>query len=165
MLSQQEREKLVDAYFQGVDDHAQARTIGLGPVPTALPTERSELLAFVSRSLGRLVTEDEIGALLRVTDTTARAIRRTMLAVYDDLPVLALRAAFLGARRDGRGSRGDVVDGYRVRFSSAEKLEIAQEELGRQGFLWELLESSGSRHVLLIDSTFPIDEALPTGTR
>jgi hypothetical protein len=161
-LSEADRQRLVDSYFQGVDDQAEARTIGTGPVPTTLATERAELLAFVSRALGRLITEDEIAALLRVTRTTARAIRRTMLAVYDDLPVLALKAAFLGARRDGRGSSGDVENGYRIRFSSEEKLEIAQDELDRQGFLWELLESTGSRHVLLIDSLFPIDEVLST---
>jgi hypothetical protein len=158
-----DRERLVDAYFAGVDEHAQARTTGVGPVPTTLATERAELLAFVSRALGRLVTEDEITALLRVTATTARAIRRTMLAVYDDLPALALKAAFIGASRDGRGSSGDVENGYRVRFSSAEWLEIAQEELDRQGFMSELIESSGSRHILLIDPAFPIAEAMPGG--
>jgi len=84
-----------------------------------------------------------------------------MLAVYDDLPLLALKAAFSGARRDGRGSSGDINDGYRVKFPTAEKMELAQTEVKRQGFLCEILESSGTRHVLLIDQAFPIDQALP----
>jgi hypothetical protein len=155
------REAVAKAYLSGVEAHAVARTTGSGPVPTTLSTERAELLAFVSRALGRLLTEDEIAALLRVTTSAARAVQRSMLAVYDDLPVLALKAAFESARRDGRGSAGDIKNGYRVRFSTEEKMEIAQTELDRQGFLWEVLESSGSRHLLLIDQTFPITEAIP----
>lgn len=156
-----ERQRLAKAYLSGVEAHALARTTGSGPVPTALGTERAELVAFVSRALGRLLTEDEVSALLRVTTSAARAVRRNMLAVYDDLPLLALRAAFSGASRDGRGSSGEVNDGYRVKLSTAEKMEIAQNEVERQGFLCEVLESTGSRHVLLIDPAFPIDQALP----
>ncbi len=111
--------------------------------------------------MARLLTEDEIAALVRITTSAARSVRKTMLAVYDDLPVLALKSAFAGARRDGRGSAGDIVDGYRVRLKTLERMEIAQTELDRQGFLWEVVESSGSRRVLLIDPTFPIDEAIP----
>jgi hypothetical protein len=156
-----DRKRLAEAYLKGVLDHAQARTTGSGPVPTALGPERAELLAYVCRAMGRLLTEDEIAALLRITPTTGRTLRKTMLALYDDLPVLALKAAFAGAKRDGRGSIGDIKDGYRVRFQTAEKLAIAQHEVDRQGFLWEVADSSGSRHILLIDAAFPISDALP----
>jgi hypothetical protein len=154
-----ERKRLADAYLKGALDHAKARTTGSGPVPTALGAERAELLAHVCRALGRLLSEDEIRALLRVPPTTGRTLRTNMLALYDDLPALALKAAFAGARRDGRGSIGDIKDGYRVRFPTAESIEIARQEVDRQGFLWEVAESSGSRHVLLIDPAFPIAEA------
>jgi hypothetical protein len=159
------RQDLAKAYLAGEEAHALARTTGTGPVPTTLGTERAELLAFVSRALGRLLTEDEISALLRITTSAARAVRRNMLAVYDDLPVLALKSAFEGARRDGRGSAGDIKDGYRVRFSTTERMEIAVTELDRQGFLREVLESSGTRHVLLIDQTFPIGNAIPASRK
>ena len=85
-----------------------------------------------------------------------------MLATYDDLPLLSLRSAFGGAKRDGRGTAGAITDGYRVKFASAEKLEIAQEELDRQGYLWELVASTGSQRILLLDENFPIDTVLPT---
>jgi len=155
-----DRSALSKAYLSGVDAHALARTTGSGPVATTLTTERAELLAFVSRALDRLVTEDEICALLRVTASTARAVQRTMLAVYDDLPVLALKAAFTSARRDGRGSAGYIKDGYRVKFSTKERMEIARAEVERQGMLCEVIESSGASHILLIDASFPIDKAL-----
>lgn len=132
-------------------------------MPTALGTERAELVAFISRALDRLLTEDEISALLRITTSAARTVRRTMLAVYDDLPLLALKAAFAGASRDGRGNSGDIKDGYRVKVKAAERLEIAQTEIVRQGYLCEVVESSGTRHVLLIDKSFPIDQAIPKG--
>jgi len=159
-MSSSARQKLAKAYLQGVSDHALARTTGSGPVPTGLGTERAELLAYVSRSLGRLPTEEEIGALLRVPPPTGKSISRTMLAVYDDLPMLALRAAFEGARKDGRGSAGEIVDGYRVKFSTSQKLELAQAELERQGRMWEVVEATGSSHILLVDPTFPIDDTV-----
>ena len=158
--SDTERRRLAEAYLSGVEAQAIARTIGAGPVPTTLATERAEMLAHVSRALGRLLTEDEVAALLRVTDSAARAVERTMLAVYDDLPELALKAAFGGATRDGRGSSGDIKDGYRIKFSTAEKMGIAEEELSRQGFMWEVSEATNTRHVLLVDPAFPIDEIL-----
>lgn len=163
-VSEDERKRLTAAYIAGVQNHATARTTGVGPVPTTLATERAELLACISRSMERLLTEDEIAALLRITTSAARSVRKTMLAVYDDLPVLALKSAFAGARRDGRGSAGDIVDGYRVRLKTPERMEIAQTELDRQGFLWEVAESSGSRRVLLIDPMFPIDDTVSAET-
>lgn len=157
-----DRKKLAASYLEGVAAHALERTTGTGPVSSQLGTDRAELIAHVCRSMGRLLTEDEIGALLRITVGNARTVRKTMLAVYDDLLLLALRSAFGGATRDGRGSKGEIKDGYRVKFSSAEKMEIAQTELDRQGFMWELVEVSGSRRILLIDPVFPIDDILPT---
>lgn len=155
-----ERTRLATAYLQGVVDHALEGTIGSGPVPTALSMERAGLLAHVCRALGRVLTEEEIRALLRVTTTTARSLRKTTLALYDDVPQLSFTAAFEGARRDGRGSAGAITDGYRVKFASAERMELAQSELERQGFAFEPLQTSASVHVLLIDARFPLDQVL-----
>lgn len=156
-----ERAALAAAYRDGVLSHAIERTTGSGSVPTNLSTERAELVAHVCRALKRLLTEDEVAALLRIPATAAKTLRKTMLAVYDDLPLLGMQSAFVGASRDGRGSAGDITDGYRVKFSSAERMEIAQTELERQGYAWELVSSTGSRRILLIDSAFPIDDLLP----
>ena len=146
---------LAKAYLTGVTAHAMERTTGSGTIPTNLSTERGDLLAHVSRALGRLLTEDEVAALLRIPTATARSLRRTMLAVYDDLPSLGLNTAFTGASRTGRGTVGDITNGYKVKFASAEKLDIARVELQRQGFKYEVVESTGSLHVLLIDAAFP----------
>lgn len=155
-----ERVRLATAYLQGVRDHALAQTMGSGPVPTALSMERAGLIAHVCRALGRVLTEEEIRALLRVPSATARSLRKTVLAVYDDVPQLSFTAAFEGARRDGRGSAGAITDGYRVKFASAERMELAQSELERQGFTWEPMQTSASVHVLLIDARFPLGEVL-----
>jgi hypothetical protein len=157
-----EREELAQAYRKGVLAHAEERTSGTGPVPTNLGTERGELLAFVCREMKRLLSEEEVAALLRIPVTTARSLRKNMLAVHDDLPDLGLRSAFAGAKRDGRGSAGDIQDGYRVKIASAEKLDLAQGELERRGYPYEALEVSASRRTLLIDSTFPIETVLPS---
>jgi hypothetical protein len=152
------RSRLAVAYLQGVRDHALERTVGSGPVPTALSMERSGLIAHVCRALQRVLTEEEIGALLRVPAPAARSLRKTMLAVYDDVPQLSLRAAFEGAVRDGRGSAGAITDGYRVKFASAERMELAQTDLERQGFGWEAMRTSATVHVLLIDSRFALPD-------
>jgi hypothetical protein len=155
------RRRLATAYLDAAVQHAAERTVGTGPIPTTLSAERAALIAYVSRKFERLLSEDEISALLRIPTSTARSVRRTMLAVYDDLPNLALKAAFTRAVRDGRGSQGEVKDGYRVKFSTRENMQITFSELQRQGYLCEVMESTGSRHVLLIDSSFPISQALP----
>lgn len=134
--------------------------MGSGPVPTALSMERAGLLAHVCRALGRALTEDEIRALLRVPDATARSLRKTVLALYDEVPQLTFTAAFDGGRRDGRGSAGAITDGYRVKFASAERMELVQTELEHQGFPFEPLQTAASVHVLLIDAQFPLDELL-----
>lgn len=152
---------LATAYQDGVMRHAEARTNGSGPVPTTLGSERGELLAYVSRSLGRLLTEDEVSALLRIPPTTARSLRKQMLAVYDDLPDLGLQSAFVGAKRDGRADQGEISNGWRVKFSTAEKMDIARVELDRLGLMWEVMQASGSQHILLLDEKFPIDKWLP----
>jgi hypothetical protein len=160
-----DRQRLVDAYLEGARASAVERTTGRGPIPTTLGSERGQLLAYVCRALGRLLTEDEIGALLRITSSAARTLQKNMLAVFDDLPDLVFKAAFERATRDGRGSEGDIQDGYRVKFSKAERLEMAKAELERRGLMCEVLEATATRHVLLVDPLFEIDAVLPEKRR
>ncbi len=159
-----DRATLAAAYRNGVSAHAEDRTVGTGPVPTNLGSERVELLAFVCREMRRLLSEEEVAALLRIPVTTARTLRKQMLAVHDDLPDLSLRSAFTGAKRDGRGSEGDVENGYRVKIASAEKLDLATSELERRGFMYEVLEATSSRRTLLIDAKFPLDTFVKPGS-
>ena len=114
--SASDRAALAAVYKSGVAAHAIERTTGTGPVPTNLSSERGELLAHVCRARGQLLTEDEVAALLRIQLTAARALRKSMLAVYDDLPLLGLKAAFVGAKRDGRGDAGAIRNGYRCQI-------------------------------------------------
>lgn len=154
----QERKRLGKAYVDGVTDHAMARTLGVGPVPSTLSGERADLIAAVSRRLQRILSADEVAALLRITRTAAASVNKTLLAVYDDLPDLAMTSAFAGARRKGRGSKGEVVDGFKVRFASEERMTAAQRELERRGYYYEVGESSRSVHELFIDAALPIDD-------
>lgn len=153
-----ERKKLARAYLDGVFDHAAARTAGIGPVPTTLASERADLVAAVCRRFERLLENDEIAALLRITTATASGVGRTLLAVYDDLPELALRSAFVGAKRAGRGSKGALTDAFKVRFASEERMTSAQTELQRRGYLFEVGESSRSIHELFIAKEFPLPD-------
>lgn len=156
-----ERRRLARAYIDGVIDHAASRTTGGGPVPTTLAAERADLIAAVCRKCERLLESDEIGALLRITGNAAAGVSRTLLAVYDDLPEMALRSAFVGAKRAGRGTKAAVTDGYKVRFASEERMASAQHEMQRRGFLYEIGESTRSVHELFIDKGFPIADHLP----
>jgi hypothetical protein len=153
-------QQLVKAYLGGVVKHAVERAIGHGTVPTTLIAERAEILALVCREANRLLSDEEIAALLRVSASTARSIQRSMLATYDDLPSLALKSAFAQADRDGIGSRGDIKDGYRVKFRTREVMQWAQVELEREGYVCEVMDSTGSLHVLLIQRDFPIEKYL-----
>jgi hypothetical protein len=123
------------------------------------------MLTFVCREIGRLLNEDEIAALLRIPSTSARSVQKNMLAVYDDLPDLALKDAFKRATRDGRGSQGEIKDGYRIKFKHDEDMQLVRAELDRRGHLCEVMESTGSRHILLIDPEFPLDQFLPASSK
>jgi hypothetical protein len=159
-LRAETRTQLAIGYLSGVVDHAMTRTVGAGAVPTNLASERADLIAAVSRRCGRLIEADEIASLLRVTSSAAIAVRKTLLAVYDDLPDLALRSAFEGAARQGRGSKGAIVDGYKVRFATLERRLTAEDEFQRRGIPFEAGEQSKSVHELFLDPVFPIVDYL-----
>ncbi len=95
--------KLVEAYLAALAASGFRRTVGDGPVPTSLTAERSLVLIEVSRQLGRVIEDFEIQALFRVSQSTARSMRTTLLATYsDDTDALTLDWSLRGARQDGR---------------------------------------------------------------
>jgi hypothetical protein len=155
------RHQLAVAYLEGVVDHAVSRTTGSGSVPTNLGMERADLIAAISRRCQRLLEGDEIAALLRIASSAAGSVRRNLLAVYDDLPDLALRSAFVDATRNGRGTKGAISDGFKVRFATLERRLTAENELSCRGVVFEAGEQSMSVHELFVDADFAIDTYLP----
>src|SRR5438094_7808127 len=100
--------RLAEAYLHAVQWQAFERAVGSGPPVTALGSDRIDLLMHVSKELGRLITDEEVGALMRVTPGTARRWHRELLAVYaDEANPLALAWSLEDARRLGRGQEAD----------------------------------------------------------
>lgn len=94
---------LATAYLRASQRSAFDRTVANAPVPTSLTAERSALLIEVSRELGRLIEDFEVQAILRVTPSAARSIRRNLVATYaDDASDIAIRWALRGAVRGDR---------------------------------------------------------------
>jgi hypothetical protein len=133
-LGSAERAKeLAKAYLDGVRDFAVQRTTGEGGVPTTLVGERVEVLLHISKRLGRLITEREISAFLRVNPGTARRLHVELRSVHEDTvrPFVYLYA-LQNAKTDGKGEH-DGVRGVRLVMSSKDQMEALLLEAERTG--------------------------------
>lgn len=123
--------ELTAAYLSGIANYAIERTTGQGGVPTTLVGERVELLLHISKQLGHLITERQIGALLRVNPGTARRLHIELRSVHEDtVRPFVYRYALQNARTEGKGEHYGVV-GTRVAFATEEQMEAFLTEAGR----------------------------------
>lgn len=158
--------KLAAAYLAAVQWQAFERTLGPGPPATSFAADRIDLLMHVSKQLDRLITDEEIGALMRVTPSVARRWHRELLAVYaDEANPLALKWSLEGARRLGRGEEGDVV-GEKIGFPSADRRDVFIEQLERVGQSVLVLHGEPRQpYVALADDSFPVSEHIAAKKR
>lgn len=154
--------ELALAYMCAVQWNAIARTLGPGPVATSFAADRISLLMDVSKELGRLLSDIEIGALMRVTMSNARRWHRELLAVYaDEANPLALNWSLAGARLCGRGKENGVV-GNKVAVSNKEKIATLVHQIGRLGFDAVVLHGEPKEpHLVLISDAFDLGPYLP----
>lgn len=154
--------RLADAYLHAVQWQAFERAVGSGPPVTALGSDRIDLLMHVSKELGRLITDKEIGALMRVIPATARRWHRELLAVYaDEANPLALAWSLEEARRLGRAEEGNVV-GEKIGFPSADCRDVCVEQLERLGHAVVVLHGEPTQPwVALAGDEFAVDRFLP----
>jgi hypothetical protein len=144
--------ELTAAYLDAMERNAYRRTVGPGPVPTSLTSERSEMLFEVCIQLERVIEDFEIQALFRVTATQARAMRKTLLATHSDEAnrldhAWSLVGATTAARRKGRTVTGEVIvfkdeDRQHAFIAYAERTGIAVEPvLGEGDQPWQVIVS------------------------
>jgi hypothetical protein len=132
-ITEEKAAALADNYLEGVKQHALARTIGGAAAPTSLTVDRAELIMAVCRARGDLLTEREIEALLRVTGSMARSIRRQVEAAYDDeVSEYLLGAALRGALTDGSG-KFSSVEGNRIVVRDKDARDQLLAECQRRG--------------------------------
>jgi hypothetical protein len=143
---------LTAAYLDAMERNAYRRTMGPGPVPTSLTSERSEMLFEICVQLERVIEDFEIQALFRVTATQARAMRKTLLATHSDEAnrldrAWSLVGATTAARRKGRTVTGEVIvfkdeDRQHAFIAYAERIGIAVEPvLGEGDKPWQVIVS------------------------
>jgi hypothetical protein len=143
---------LTAAYLDAMERNAYLRTMGPGPVPTSLTSERAEMLFAICNQLERVIEDFEIQALFRVTATQARAMRKTLLATHSDEAnqldhAWSLVGATTAARRKGRRVTGEVIvfqdeDRQHAFIGYAERTGIAVERvLGEGDQPWQVIVS------------------------
>jgi hypothetical protein len=136
---------LTAAYLDAVERHAFSRTVGPGPVPTSLTSERAELLFEICIRLERVIEDFEIQALFRVTVTQARAMRRMLLATHtDEANRLDHAWSLVGARRDGR-RKGAKVTGEVIVFDDKDRRNAFTAFAARTGIQFERVLGDGEK--------------------
>jgi hypothetical protein len=153
---------LVNAYLIASRNHAYARTVQAGPVPTSLTVERCGLLLEISKALGRVVEDFEIEALFRISRPQARTMRTTLLATYSDTTDdLTVDWSLIGARRGAR-TKATSFTGTAIRMSSEEKRDAFVSQMGRWGVETEqIYDDAKSPWKLIVGDEFPPDRLPP----
>lgn len=150
---------LTEAYLDAVERNAYARTVGPGPVPTSLTSERAELLFEICVRLERVIEDFEIQALFRVTETQARAMRKMLLATHtDEANRLDHAWSLVGARRAGR-RKGAKVTGEVIVFDDEDRRNAFTAFAARTGIEVERVLGEGDKpwQVIVADD-YPADQ-------
>jgi hypothetical protein len=150
--------ELTAAYLDAMERNAYFRTMGPGPVPTSLASERSEMLFEVCNQLQRVIEDFEIQALFRVTETQARAMRRMLLATHSDEAnrfdhAWSLVGATTAARRKGRKVTGEVIV-----FQDEDRQSAFMAYAGRTGIAVERVLGEGDKPwQVIVSDDYPAD--------
>jgi hypothetical protein len=133
-MSPQDAENLIRHYRTAAGDQMLDQMAGTGSVPSSLSAHRADLMRRTCEGEKRILSAREMAVLLRVTDTTANAIRREMSATYEaSLQSLLLDAALMEARwstyLDGTGRRCAKLT--LVSAAAATTVEYALRQQGR----------------------------------
>jgi hypothetical protein len=155
--------QLVAAYLDAMVRNAYSRTTDGAPVPTSLTAERSLILIEISRQLNRVIEDFEIQALFRVTLTSARAMRTTLLATYtDDADQLTMAWSLRGARTDGRHNAGSFA-GTVIVFESQDRRDAFVDNVQRSGIDIEVVLGDAKKPwQVVVGDAFPKSQ-LPAG--
>ncbi len=124
---------LVDGVLAGAVDQALELMNGSGPVPTTMITAKADQVRFVCNRVERMLTQQEVEVVLRITSLSARAIITMMNATYAE----ALRSKRLEWMHNGvhitPSGSDDAGLTWTLQFSEGSTLETAWIELQRVG--------------------------------
>lgn len=150
--------QLTSAYLDAMSHYAYTRTVGSGPVPTSLTSERAEILLEICRQIDRMIEDFEIQALFRVTVTQARAIRTALQAAHsDDANELDLHWALRAAKNPKR-RRGDAFTGEVIVFAAEDRRDAFIAYAERSGIAIEVVQGEADRPwQVIVGDGFPRD--------
>ncbi|HEX2145879.1 MAG TPA: hypothetical protein VHG10_15380 [Glycomyces sp.] len=136
---------LTVAYLDAMAHNAYARTVGPGPVPTSLTSERSEILVEICRQLERMIEDFEIQALFRVTATQARSMRTALQAAHSDIAdELDLHWSLRGAKNPKR-RKGDSFTGEVIVFATEDRRDAFIRYAERSGIAVEPIRGEADK--------------------
>src|SRR5258708_19466413 len=122
---------LVDGVLAGAVDQALELMNGSGPVPTTMITAKADQVRFVCNRVERMLTQQEVEVVLRITSLSARAIITMMNATYAE----ALRSKRLEWMHNGvhitPSGSDDAGLTWTLQFSEGSTLQTAWIELHR----------------------------------
>lgn len=144
-----------EQFLLAVVDQAVTNLKGQTMGPTSIAVERVQLVEILAARLGRLPSARELAALLRITESTARAALRNVLAVSDRAHDLALKSVFGRATAAGAvGKDGHPSNGKRWQFTSRDDLHLARELLESRSIAFSTQEDVDGNYMLVVDRNF-----------
>lgn len=154
-ITEAEAASLAQAYVEAAVAVAVRTSTDDSPPPGTVANNRLVLVERMAAALGRLPSSQEVAAVLRIPETTARSALSQVLATSDDAASVALKSVFSRAKHDGDvGGGGAVPDGKKWKFSTRADLTFAKRELERNGIKYVTHSSADGNYVLLIDPEF-----------
>jgi hypothetical protein len=147
---------LSTAYIDAATERAVKVTTARELPPTTIRSTHISLLVELLDRFEDVPTANELSALLRVTQSGARALLNDVLATSDVAATRLLGSAFKRATRSETpaGPGAEVKNGYEWRFSSRNELVLARQRLELAGVEYRTRNSTDGSYVLLVDPAF-----------
>lgn len=154
-LTDAQANEMAEQVLAGVVDQAVASIQSRSVAPTSIMTVRMQLVESIANRMKRLPTARELTAMLRIPESTARAVLRNVLAMSDRVTDVALRSIFERATESGSvGKGGSPSGGKKWELSSGGDLEVARNMLEARGVPFSTDTETDGSYVLVVDKSF-----------
>lgn len=147
---------LATAYIDAATKRAVQVTAARELPPTTIRSTQISLLVELLDIYADVPTANELAALLRITQSSARSLLNDVLATSDVAATRLLKSVFTRATRSNTkaGPGAEVPGGYEWTFTSRNDLVLARGRLELHAIEYRTRTNTDGSYVLLVDANF-----------